>query len=198
MDNHENPADFAYYQRVLQKAGVVFAAPLTREEIRDIEAQYHFQFPPDLREFLMFALPISNGFVNWRDSTEREIVDRLGWPLVGMCFDIQNNSFWPAAWGERPSSLEEAFEIARKVVKTAPALIPIRGHRYIPDRPHEPGNPVFSVYQTDVIYYGSDLFDYLENEFSYYFRGPGEHYGLGAEIRAIEFWSELVRWNESV
>lgn len=118
-----------------------------------------------------------------------------------MCFDIKNNSFWPSEWGDRPSSLEEAFEIARKVVKAAPTLIPITGHRYIPDRPYEPGNPVFSVYQTDVIYYGSDLFNYLENEFTYYFRGPGEYfYGMGEEVRIkdIEFWSKLVQWNESV
>jgi hypothetical protein len=26
--------------------------------------------------------------------------------------------------------------------------------------PHEPGNPVLSVYQTDIIYYGNDLLDW--------------------------------------
>ena len=184
-------------ESALEDDSVVFAPPLTTGEIRRIEEEYHFRFPPDLKEFLMFALPISKGFMNWRDATEREVVDSLTWPFGGMCFDIQNNCFWPAEWGDRPSSLEEAFEIARKAVNAAPTLIPIAGHRYIPDRPHEHGNPVFSVYQTDIIYYGSDLFNYLENEFSYYFRGPGENFRYDPEIKAIDFWSKLVEWNES-
>jgi len=33
---------------------------------------------------------------------------------------------------------------------------------------------VFSVHQTDIIYYGAHLQNYLENEFSYYFRGAIE------------------------
>jgi hypothetical protein len=33
----------------------------------------------------------------------------------------------------------------------------------MPERPFEVGNPVLSVSQTDIIYYGSDLQDYLEN-----------------------------------
>jgi hypothetical protein len=39
-------------------------------------------------------------------------------------------------------------------------------HRYLPEKSHEPGNPVFSVYQADVIYYGADLIDYFEREFA--------------------------------
>ena len=94
--------------------------------------------------------------------------------------------FWPAEWGERPASLDEAFAIAKTAVEQAPTLIPILGHRYLPDRPNEAGNPVFSVYQTVIIYYGSNLADYLENEF-----GRSE-YALNGEIRHIEFWTWIV------
>ena len=61
---------------------------------------------------------------------------------------------------------------------------------YLPERPNTAGNPVFSVYQTDIIYYGSDLWNYLENEFYYYFRTP--QYNLKGSIRRIEFWSDIL------
>lgn len=185
--------DLARYKRVLAGAGVTFEPGLTEGEIRDIEERYRFKFPPDLRDFLTFALPTSNGFVNWRCETEDEIVNRLQWPYDGICFDIEHNVFWPAMWGKRPSSLEKAFAIAKTALGAAPKLIPICGHRYIPDSPHEAGNPVFSVYQTDIIYYGSDLANYLENEFAYYFSRTADLSPSG--VKHMEFWSSLVEDN---
>jgi len=38
--------------------------------------------------------------------------------------------------------------------------------------PRHRRNPVFSVHQTDIIYYGSDLEHYLHKEFYYYFGTP--------------------------
>lgn len=182
--------DLPYYREVLVRADVVFESGLSHAEVQELQGRYGFAFPPDLREFLMFALPISRGFLNWREASEEEIVSRLNWPYEGMCFDIEQNSFWLEEWGRQPRSLDESFAIAREAVKQAPGLIPINGHRYIPDRPNEEGNPIFSVYQTDIIYYGGDLADYLENEFSYYF-GQREH-RLKSEIKYIEFWSQFA------
>ncbi len=59
-----------------------------------------------------------------------------------------------------------------------PKLIPIYSHRYIPSSLNEIGNPVYSVHQTDIIYYGKDLWDYFNIAFN--------------EIKTnILFWSEL-------
>ncbi|MET0645741.1 MAG: SMI1/KNR4 family protein [Pyrinomonadaceae bacterium] len=182
--------DIGYYRNVLQKAGVLFAPGLSEAEIQRIQCRYGFVFPPDMKDFLRFALPVSSGFINWRGAKDDEVLKSLSWPYEGICFDIERNSFWLEEWGQRPATLEEAFAIAREAVERAPTLIPVNGHRYIPDRPHDPGNPILSVYQTDVIYYGCNLADYLENEFSHYF-GRGE-YGLNGEIRHVEFWSQLV------
>jgi len=107
-----------------------------------------------------------------------------------MCFDIENNVFWPDSWGAKPASLTEAFEIAKQKIETAPKLIPVFGHRYLPDRPSLEGNPVFSVYQTDIIYYGSNLWNYFENEFSDYFGTARYH--ISDPLRPIEFWSDYV------
>lgn len=182
--------DFEYCKDRLIAAGVSFSPGLSPQEISAIEKAHDFRFPPDLKGFLMHALPVSKGWVDWRRVSTTEIIDRLNWPVESMCFDIEHNAFWLDAWGPRPADNQSAFEVARKAVAGAPRLIPICSHRYLPDRPCEPGNPVFSIYQTDIIYYGAHLFDYLCNEFSYYFGRP--EYAVTGEIRAIEFWSDLV------
>jgi hypothetical protein len=177
----------------LETAGVTFTPGLSDIELKEIENKYHFCFPPDLKEFLKFSLPVSKGFLNWRDAAEKEITERLQWPYDGMCFDIKNNSFWLREWGERPFSDEDACKIARKFIDSAPVLIPIFGHRYIPDRPNERGNPIVSVYQADIIYYGCNLFDYLENEFFRTFEES--EYAIGTSYKTcnrIEFWSDII------
>jgi len=182
--------DLEHYKDVLSRAGVTFEQGLSSQEIQRIEEEYAFRFPPDLKAFLKFALPISHGFVNWRTDDEDSIVKSLLWPYIGICFDIAHNSFWLKEWGERPASVEDAYAIARKAVDDAPTLIPINFHRYIPDRPRKSGNPVFSVFQTDIIYYGANLGDHIENEFSFHF-GRSDTNPTG-EIREIEFWSQFA------
>jgi hypothetical protein len=182
--------DFVSAQAVLVTAGVEIDTGLTSEEFTSIEARFRFQFPDDLREFLSIGLPISRGWIDWRHAEEKTIRERMGWPFEGMCFDISNNAFWLEEWGRRPSDLKDAIEIARQAYQQAPVLIPIHSHRYIPTLPREPGNPIFSVYQTDIIYYGSDLMDYLQNEFLYHF--GRSTYTITGTPRQIPFWSALV------
>lgn len=110
-----------------------------------------------------------------------------------MCFDIEHNTFWLKEWGAKPASLDAAFEIARHAVARAPLLIPICGHRYIPANPPEAGNPVFSVYQTDIIYYGAELIDYLQNEYGFHFGRP--HHLITKSPRFIEFWTRVAEEN---
>ncbi len=72
------------------------------------------------------------------------------------------------------------------VVESAPKLIPLLSHHYLPATPHEAGNPVFSVYQSDVIYYGTNLDEYFKREL-----GREQRNVLGP-IKRIAFWSELT------
>lgn len=187
--------DFSTVRHKLQDAGVVCENGLAAGEIQLVEDSFGFRFPPDLRAFLMFVLPSGKGWPNWRDVEDPEIELMLNWPYEGICFDIKNNSFWPASWGTKPASLAEAFEIAKRKVNASPKLIPILYHRYLPDRPSIEGNPVFSVHQTDIIYYGSNLWNYFQNEFHSYFGVAG--YQITAPLRRIEFWSDLVDGVES-
>ncbi len=175
---------------LLKSKGVLFDKGLDEEEIKTIENLYKITFPPDLKEFLSTALPISNEFINWRDISKnnvKNIKNRLNWPLEGMIFDIENNNFWYEGWGKKPDNLEEAIKVCEDEMKKVPKLIPICSHRYISSEPHEVDNPVFSVYQTDIIYYGENLLSYLQLEFD---MKKYEDMNFDS-IKEIKFWDDL-------
>ncbi len=169
-------------------ANVGFADGLADDEVTAIEQKYRFRFPPDLRDFLQTAMPTGVTFPDWRHDDESLLRQRLSEPLTGILFDVEHSEFWLPEWGGRPHRIEDAKTIAEKFVSQAPRLIPINFHRMMPDRPHAVGNPVFSVHQTDIIYYGFDLDDYLRHEFNLPGRRPWPE-----AIREIEFW-DVDRW----
>jgi len=133
--------DLAYCKDRLSAAGVSFDVGLSPSEFSSVEREYGFRFPPDLREFLGFALPVSKGWPDWRHGNRSEIMMRLDWPFEGMCFDIEHNAFWLDSWGAKPAGLADAYAIARAAVVAAPRLIPVCGHRFLPDSPCESGKP---------------------------------------------------------
>jgi hypothetical protein len=80
-------------------------------------------------------------------------------------------------------------QVLRDVISRAPKLIPLIGHRYLPEHPHESGNPIFSIFYTDAIYYGANLKDYFEREFGDWHT---RNQPLPRQIKYIPFWSDLV------
>jgi hypothetical protein len=161
---------------------------LTEVEVRDAQYRFDLRFPPDQLALLRTGLPVGHQFPDWRDGEELRIRDQLAWPLEGMQFDIEHNVFWLDEWGERPELLKEALQVAAQAVARAPRLIPIHGHRYLPTEPARAGNPVFSVYQTDIIIYGNDLLSYFAHEF----HGVAKWHTPPLDARAIRFWSALA------
>jgi hypothetical protein len=145
----------------LQNNGVEFEAGLTDSEVVAAESRFSFRFPPDMRAFLQAGLPCNDDFPDWRDGDEARLHEWLDLPRRGILFDIEHNGFWLKEWGQRPQQVDEAIRIASELVASTPKLIPVYKHRMIPSEPHLAGNPVFSVHQTDIIYYGLDLRDYL-------------------------------------
>jgi hypothetical protein len=113
----------------------------------------------------------------------------LEWPLDGLIFDVENNDLWWPSWGRRPVTVERRADVVRDVVNQAPRLVPLVSHRYLPCEPNESGNPVFSIYQSDAIYYGADLVDYFEREFG------GKPMPVVGPCKPIRFWSELADRN---
>ena len=169
----------------------VRTAGLTSAELRRAQERAGADFPPDLRELLKETLPVGREWPDWRDhpaETMQAWRDRV---RDGIVFDVTRSDFWLAEWGERPTAIEEVREILQRELTTAPTLIPVYGHRAIPNDPMEAGNPVFSVVQTDVIVYGSNLREYLVNEF--HPRPPGGSRLLSVGGREIRFWHALTR-----
>ena len=182
----------------LKAKSVDFDQGLTQQEILQIEQKFSLKFPPDLNQFLKRSLPTSKDFYNWRKAlTSKEETDRinsmLAWTLDGMLFDIEENGFWYERWGKKPKSLDEQFDIAKQYYQTYPKLIPIFSHRYISSDPDIEGNPVFSVHQMDIIYYGYDLASYFANEF--HFALSDNFALLDKPKNKIEFWTWCVENN---
>jgi hypothetical protein len=162
---------------------VDFDAGLTNEEVATCEQRFGFRFPPDLREFLQTGLPRGPQFPDWRAGDEAALREWLDLPRQGVLFDVKQNGFWLDEWGSRPATADAAMEVASALVQAAPRLIPVYSHRMMPDEPHLPGNPVLSIHQTDIIYYGFDLADYFRHEF-----GLSGREQWPAVVRPIRFW----------
>lgn len=160
----------------------LWAAGYTAAELDDAQARFALRFPPDLVALLRDRRPAAG--YDWT-GPEEPIRRILSWPLEGLLFDVENG-LWRPDWGERPARAEERAEIVAALVAAAPALIPIFSHRYLPAEPLEAGNPVLSVYQSDIIYYGRDLEDYFVQEFG---GGTGPVTG---PVRRIRFWSDII------
>ncbi|MCO5600687.1 hypothetical protein L7F22_054802 [Adiantum nelumboides] len=148
----------------LSKCNVPISRGLSDEEFEQIQARFGFVFPPDLRSILQEGLPVGAGFPNWRSSPPKQLLNMIKLPAKGLCNEVLRGTFWCQHWGERPGSLKDAVGIAKQAFKTAPLLVPIYSHCYIPCFPNLSGNPVIFIFQKDVFYCGYDLADFFGRE----------------------------------
>jgi hypothetical protein len=173
---------------MLKLKGVVFAEGLSEQEIIKIKQEYNIEFPKELREFYSTALPVSKGFYNWRDfkpSNVQYIKGVIDRPFNDI-YELAEEVFWCDEWGDEPNESERA-NVVREMLKKAPGLIPIYLHRYIPTINLEP-TPVFSIHDTDIIYYGENLESYFEIEF-----GDKIQSNINCKvINNVPFWSDLL------
>jgi len=171
---------------------------LTDTEIARIERTYQFEFADDHRAFLAAGLPLNNPpgkgqtwsapWPDWRDGHPDDLREQLGRPVEGALFDI-GNGLWLPAWGQRPASTSEALDTARPHLAQAPKMIPVYAHRYLPAGRGTHGHPVLSIWQTDIIVYGTDLADYVDHEFG------GSEWLISpdwAPPPMVSFWSEFL------
>ncbi|HEX8842635.1 MAG TPA: hypothetical protein VF757_10105 [Sphingomicrobium sp.] len=156
----------------------------TAAELDEAQDRFGVRFPPDLYD-LLCKQRIADGY-DWTGPAD-PIERALRWPLEGLLFDVEEAGLWWPEWGARPSNKEDRAALLSEVVNAAPKLIPLLAHRYLPEQPQEAGNPVFSVYQSDIIIYGADLEDWLrvESDQTYTARPQPSR-------RPIDFWSLAV------
>jgi len=88
--------------KLLKRQGVEFETGLTVEEIAKIEDIYKIKFPESLKEFLMMALPMSEGFFNWRNLDQdnvmfiKKIINRPTEDIDELAEEV----YWCDDWGE--------------------------------------------------------------------------------------------------
>lgn len=168
---------------------------LTDAEFARIERDFEFEFADDHRAFLAAGLPVNDlapgrprsPWPDWRDADSGDLRERLAWPVEGVLFDVQRNALWHPSWGQRPADTSEALSTARQHLSRAPKMIPVYGHRYLPAGAGTYGHPVLSIYQTDIIVYGTDLADYINNEFGRWFISAD-----WSPPPMVPFWSDFL------
>lgn len=174
---------------LLKMQGIKFEKGLTLNELKQIEKIYEIIIPKCLREFLMTALPVSKGFYNWRNVQDDNIqlIKRvMNRPMIDVN-DMAEEIYWCDEWGEEPEDENDIAKEVRRRLKSAPKLLPIYAHRYMPMIIDE-NPPIISIQNIDVIYYGENLEDYFNIEF-------GEKEQNAIEIKnivPIPFWSDIM------
>ena len=182
-------------RQILENKEIEILNGLSDEEFEKIEKFYNIKFPKVLKILYKSFLP---NLYNWRDFSEdnvEKIKKYLNMPIEGILFDIQYNSFWMDCFGEKTGDIEQNKAKAEEYLKNAkeeevPRLIPIYSHRYVPSFPDSIDVPVFSVMQTDIIYYGKNIENYFEHEFGNNYNPEQEIADLG--VIEIPFWSKLA------
>lgn len=170
----------------LRDRGVLLDPGLTDEEVTRVEERVGFHFGEEHREFLQEALPVGESWPDWRYGATEDLRMQLDRPVVGVLGHAARMSFWPPAWGERPTSVPERERIAREHLGRVPRLVPVHSYRYITVDPVFVPSPVFSIHEIDVIVFGDDLLDFVAREFHM----PPRHQSPASTY--VPFWSELA------
>jgi hypothetical protein len=202
------------------RTGTEWQIGLTEPEIDAIEQHWGLKFPTDYRRFLSVLNAPDRGaycvgwsddppygmaededaptFFDWRKD-DVAIKDALDWLVEGLVFDVEENELWPDSWGQKPTDPKDVEKRVSELVAAAPSLIPITGHRYLLANSPDAGNPVLSVWQSDIICYGSNLKNFLTLELSGFLgldhREASEIANADMtedQIAAIPFWGDLM------
>jgi hypothetical protein len=172
--------------RLFESVQMPLGPGISGEQLDQIESEFGFSFAQDHRELLSLATPKSEGWLDWQTTSAAEIQARLDWPLESILWDAHNNNFWPPAWGRKPKRDEDLDDAVKAQFELVPKLVPLFGHRFMPAGPGLAAAPVFSVYGSDVIYYGENLPDYVAHEM-----GIRKRFASSARP-TIPFWTALA------
>ncbi|MBP2618944.1 hypothetical protein [Chryseobacterium jejuense] len=155
---------------------------LSEEQIDQIERKYDVSFTAEHKEFLKILHAIdkkeiveyeyegeliieeSTFFYNWL-ADEKEVAEIIKGSYNWMKHDVDEKSqVWLKSWGIKPASLDKRIEIFEEWFSHVPALLPLRGFRYIVSDENLKWKPIISMGSSDIIVMGWDFRTYLLNE----------------------------------
>jgi hypothetical protein len=139
-------------------------------------------------------------FFNWQKAPFS--IQRAYEHIVGG-FAFQAIHHWRSEWGAAPLTEKEARERLKPIVDVAPRLIPLYAHRYLLAEPCQAGNPVLSIWGSDIIIIAPDLRTYLLGEFGDNFSGSSllrltTHDQKEAREERKRLWNERKHEYESI
>jgi hypothetical protein len=163
-------------------------------EFARIEGDYGFEFADDHRAFLSVGLPVRKPYEegqtwekpwpDWRHGDPEELRQHLSFPIDMLLTNVKHGH-WRREWGARPDQPDEAVAATRVHLAGVPVMVPVYAHRFLPAGRGTYGHPVLSMWGSDIIYYGVDLLDYIDQDF----RGPSPEHGPDWDPRAtVPFW----------
>lgn len=177
------------YRKFFQSKKIDCQKGLSPNEFNIIENTYNILFPSEYRLLLEQVVPVSPGFYNWRDYSDsnikfiKAVIERPIKEFWDRSLDVD----WNSDWGEEPKERSDLSGFVRYRLALAPRLIPVYSHRYTVMCGGK-NDPILSICGTDVIYYGTNIDEYLEIEF-----GDKNQCTIDfLRIRTIPFWSEVI------
>ena len=149
--------------KLLKDKGIKFDAGLTQSELEKIYEIYKIKFPLSLKSFLTTALPVSDGFCDWRDLSSGNIMKIKNTMqhfyefVKSASFEeyISNSTYSLDQWCK--ISREQRVEVVAELYRNAPKIIPVYSHRFMPGINDDNDLPVLSIYYDDIVYYGRNL-----------------------------------------
>jgi len=167
---------------------------LSASDIEELQHELGFPLPDDFCYLLQNIIDPGEVLFDYKTFSKQEYDRYIADIVGGIIFDIEKNNLWLRRWGNKPGDLQSKIEIARADFPSWPKLLPIHSHRFLAAEPCRSGNPVFSIVQTDIIYYGANLAHYLVNEFLDH---DYDEHTYAQPIEKIPIWSDFVDNRES-
>ncbi|MGI4863486.1 MAG: hypothetical protein ACRYFZ_06145 [Janthinobacterium lividum] len=177
----QNPRTETYYNTHEEWPAGICWVGLSATEIDRVEATYAIRFTPDHREFLRVLHTLDQPYTYVEEATAEQAEER--WPS-NLCYNWLTGEVairrklaqpykdlhegWLPVWGPRPPTEEQRAAGFERQFSKAPLLLPLHNHRYLVSEPQQAGNPVLSVWGSDIIIYGWNLRSYLLHEFAEY------------------------------
>ncbi|MFE6664884.1 hypothetical protein ACFVFH_15165 [Streptomyces sp. NPDC057697] len=180
--------------RLLARLGRAEIRPgLSEQELTGVEARFGFAFAADHRAFLAVGLPAGGGWPDWRYGDAALLRSWLGRPVEDVLFAVAEADFWHPGWGTRPARQADAATVARAHLASAPQLVPVYSHRYLPAGRETFAHPVLSILGADIVPYGYDLIDYVQQEFG----GPQDSTEEDRQVAdaTATFWADFLTWS---
>jgi len=134
------------------------------EVVMELEDFFGQQLPEDAIWLASNIYDPDSYILRWTRGVEA-IKEFERWVYRGVAAEV-DAGFWPQAWGAKPASGPERVAQLDDFWAIWPKLLPLTGHRALPVSPAQAGNPVFSLMQTDIIYYGFSLVDWFQLDHS--------------------------------